>query len=205
MICPEATFDALAITASLRPTLGRVLPSEVHLFAYLSCLLSLYSGRPVVDWGYEFTSTAEGAPYSVSMDRAITLLRNSSDMESGPSGLSLSSTGVAEYELLRTISGNEAREKYVAGACSSVLAIPVGVVRAALGQEPALRRVSSLSSTRPLLQNVDLSVLYDQFEALSSALGPTVRDVMVPAVTWLTFLVRSTLVEPKPVANHQRS
>lgn len=196
---PEATFDTLTIIARLEPTVGRVLPSEVHLFAYLACLLSLYSGHPVADWGYAFTGTVEGSPFSANVSEAIGMLRASSDLLSDTTGLSLSESGRTEYELLRTLTQNAAREEFVVGACSSVLALPVPLVRSAMQQEPALRRVTALATSRPLLEGVDVDVLYEQFQALAIVIGSEIRDVMVPAVAWLTYLVRAAATESKIV------
>jgi hypothetical protein len=189
---PEAAFDALAIIASLEPTVGRVLPSEVHLFAYLACLLSLYSGNPVADWGYPFTGTTEGSPFSASVNDALTILR-----VGDTTGLGLSDSGSDEYALLRTLPRNTKREEFIAGACSSVLALPVPLVRAAMHHEPALRRVTALAAARPLLERVDVEALYEQFQALASVVGTEIRDIMVPAVAWLTYLVRAAAKESR--------
>jgi hypothetical protein len=194
---PEAAFDALAIIARLEQSVGRVLPSEAHLFAYLACLLSLYAGHPVADWGYPFTGTREGSPFSTSVNDALTSLRGSGDLVGDTTGLGLSDFGRQEYELLRTLPRNAKREEFVAGACSSVLALPVPLVRTAMQQEPALRRVTTLAAARPLLENVDIDALYEQFHALASVIGTEIRDVMVPAVAWLTYLVRVAPMESR--------
>jgi len=169
------------------------------LFAYLGCLLSLYSGHPVADWGYTFTGTVEGSPFSASVSEAVGALRASSDLLSDTTGLALSDSGREEYELLRTLPRNAAREEFVAGACSSVLALPVPLVRSAMQQEPALRRVTALAASRPLLEGVDVDVLYEQFQGLASVIGTEIRDLMVPAVAWLTYLVRAAATESRIV------
>jgi hypothetical protein len=188
---PEATFDALSVVGHLELTLDRVLPSEVHLFAYLACLLSLYTGRPVSDWAYTFAGTAEGAPFSADLDDALSALRASGDLQGSTLGFELSERGRTEYDLLRDLSQNADREVFVAGACTSALALPVAVVRSAMFQEPALRKAASMQAARQLLEKVDLTVLYEQFGALSTALEGEVRDLIVPAVAWLTYLVRT--------------
>jgi len=187
---PEAAFDSLAIIARLEPTIGGVLPSEVHLFAYLACLLSLYSGKPVSDWGYSFAGTTEGSPFGASVQEALTALRSSGDLVEHTTGLGLSNSGRQEYELLRDLHRNSAREEFIAGGCSSALALPVPLVRTAIQKEPALRRVTTLASARPLLERVDVDALHEQFNALASVVGTEIRDVMVPAIAWLSYLVR---------------
>jgi hypothetical protein len=191
MMKPEPVFDAIAIVARLENSLERVLPSEVHLIAYLSCLLFLYSGQPVADWGYEFASTVEGSPFSVGLEEALTELRSSGDLSMIESGYTSTSYGKEEYKILRTVHGNARRDVYIAGACASVLALPIAVVRSAMSQEPAMRRVSSLRAARHLLEEVDLAALYDQFSALFEALGEQKLDLMVPAVAWLNYLIKT--------------
>lgn len=193
---PEATFDTLSIVAQLEPTVGAVLPGEVHLLAYLACLLSLYSGEPVADWGYAFTGTAEGAPFCSSVSEAIEILRASSDLQYDKSGLKLSEAGRIEYETLRTLRANASREHFISGACSSALTIPLPSVRSAMQQEPALQRVADVAGTRPLLEDTDMDTLCLQFHALQSVIGAEIRDIMLPAVTWLTYLIRISKARP---------
>lgn len=192
---PEAVFDTLTILARLETPVGPVLRSEVHLFAYLGCLLSLYSGQPVAEWGYEFAGTAEGSPFSAAVEDALGSLIHSGDVTAARSGLALAQAGHDEYGLLRTIGRYDEREAFIAGACASTLALPLGLLRSALNQEPALRRVSAIRGTRTLLDDADTAILYEQFNALSDALGAEVHDVMVPAVAWLTYLVKTTVTQ----------
>lgn len=193
MLIPEAAFDVLAIVAGLTPPFSEVLFSEVHLFAYLSCLLSLYDGQPVADWGYSFAGTREGSPYAHPLSDSIQSLYGSGFLIGDERLIQISEAGRQEYEFLCTLSQNIRRTEYVAGACASVLALPLGVVRAALSQEPALKRTAALAATRPLLESADQSVLYEQFEALSEAVGVDIHDLMVPAVAWLMYLSREAM------------
>jgi hypothetical protein len=188
---PEAAFDCLAITTLLGPSVEGVLPGEIHVFAYLACLLSLYNGQPVTDWGYSFAGTSEGAPFSVAIDDAVNTLRVSGDLVEHGGGVRITEAGRTEYGLLAELKQNASRVLYLTGACSSVLALPIGMVRNAIAHEPAVKRALALGATRLLLERVDVSALYEQFSALAAVLGEEVRDFMAPAVTWLMFLTRT--------------
>lgn len=185
---PEATFDVLFIVSRLKAPLNGVTAPEIHLFAYLACILSLYGERPVDDWAYTFAGTASGSPFSPAISDAIETLERSGFIQQSDDVFTLTTLGTNEYELLRTLSQNAWREAYLTGACDSVLALPVGVLRDALSREPALERAAQLERTRQLLEDADLKSLYDQFDVLSEAIGVKITELMVPAVAWLSYL-----------------
>ena len=68
---PLACFDCLALGAQLERHLGDSTEPELHMFSYLGCLLSLYAGRMVSEWGYRFVCTPDGAPYSPDLSYAL--------------------------------------------------------------------------------------------------------------------------------------
>lgn len=186
----EAVYDTLSLVAHLTEPLEGVRQPEVHLFAYLACVLSLYDGKPVADWGYLFAGTANGSPISHALNTAIEQLEASGMISVTEEVLVLSENGKQEYEIQQSLSQNAWREAYITGACDSILALPVGVLRDALSREPALDRAAQLATTRALLEDSDLQNLYDQFGALSEAIGVEVKELMIPAVTWLSYLSR---------------
>jgi hypothetical protein len=59
-----ASFDALFIARELSLKLGNAAAGEIHLFAYLGCLLSLFEGKPAAEWGYNFAGLESGSPFS---------------------------------------------------------------------------------------------------------------------------------------------
>ncbi|MBK7829706.1 hypothetical protein [Nannocystis sp.] len=186
----EAVYDTLSLVSHLTEPLEGVRQPEVHLFAYLACVLSLYDGKPVADWGYLFAGTANGSPLSPALDASIEQLEASGMLSVTDDLLTLSEIGKQEYGIQQGLSQNAWREAYLTGACDSVLALPVGVLRDALSRESALDRAAQLATTRALLEDSDLQTLYDQFGALSEAIGVQVKELMIPAVTWLSYLSR---------------
>ena len=67
---PEPYCDAVNIFGALRESLQPISAIETHLFAYLSCILGLWRGQPLSNWGYSFVVTSEGFPYSADFEDA---------------------------------------------------------------------------------------------------------------------------------------
>lgn len=190
MLNPFAFYDSLALSNKLQGILGSCVRSEIHLFSYLSCLLSLYKKCPAADWGYSFAGTQYSAPFSKEVEDAINISVNYGLLIEADQYIQISRRGVSECQNLSRLGQNMERERFLDGACSSVLAMPVNILRTSLLSEPGLNTSTKLSSPRLLLDesNPSLVLLYDQFQALSKTIGVELDDLMVPAVLWLTYL-----------------
>jgi hypothetical protein len=189
MINPYAYFDCLGICAKAKKILNSVSLSEICLLAYLGCLLSIYKKEPVSNWGYMFIATVNGTPFSYDICKVLPYLSSNGCLKEEESGFfKILDGGLEEYEILRTFSQNSWKECYLEGACSILLALPIGVIRQALYREPELKKVKGLSTSRFLLEGSSLDNIYEQFSVLSTAIGLDVKDLMVPAVVWLTYL-----------------
>ena len=188
---PYATFDCLAIGIRLQKLLDNFAISELHIFSYLACLLSLYSRQSVSDWNYEYTSTKEGSPFSIDLNSSLDDLILGGYISQEDVYLKVTKQGYNEYELLRSLKINNSREIYIEGACSSILTLPVSLVREAMLQEPELRKFTVLGSTRRLLEEQNLYSIYQQFSVLSAAIGIEVQELMIPATIWLTYLIQN--------------
>jgi hypothetical protein len=191
MISPVAYYDSLSICERLAPITGPVAQSEVQMFAYLSCLMSVYKGQAATSWGYNFGATSEGYPFSASISEAIVLLVKQGLLAKDLDGfLQLTSRGQEELESLKSFPSNEGREAFLAGACASALSLPVGAIRVSLNQSPGLHTTFTIPSkrTRHLPAEASIETLHEQFAALSQAIGVGAQDLMVPAVIWLRFL-----------------
>jgi hypothetical protein len=185
---PFAYFDCLAMTSRLQPILGNVAVGEVHLFAYLSCLLSLYRSRPIAEWDYKFAGTREGSPFSSDVEAALGALIRGGLLLEKDDFLQISERGQDEFELLESLEINRIRLQFLDGACNSVLALPVGIIRDAVANDPGIRPAKVLSATRPLLDESSTDEFYVAFAALSKAVGVDITDLMIPAVIWVRYL-----------------
>lgn len=193
MLNPFAFYDTLALSNSLQGILGNCVRSEIHLFSYLSCLLSLYKKNPIADWGYSFAGTYYSSPFSMEIEDAINFSISYGYITEANQYINISEHGLIEYKKLSILKQNIQRERFLSGASSSTLAIPVNALRESLGSEPGLKASSHQISPRLLLDesNPSLVLLYDQFQALSKTIGIDLVDLMVPAVLWLTYLSKS--------------
>lgn len=191
----RALYDSLGIGIRLQASYGNVAKAEVHIFAYLSCLLSLYKGWPVSKWGYTFISTDQGIPFALDIENSILVLLERGLMSQQETYYRVTHLGKAEYEILSQLKDLGERSAFLEGACSSILSLPVGIIRDAITQEPELQRANTLSVSRQLLHGPGLTSLHRQFERLSSAVGIEVSDLMIPAVIWLTYLAKVSDVE----------
>lgn len=188
----SAYFDSLFISIRLQELLGSVSVGELHLLAYLSCLLGLYESYPVAEWGYEFTGTTEGAPYSRAIAVATDLMETNGVLLKQQQLSYVTDRGFSEYGMLSKMYGNTERQRYLEGACSSLLGLPIGALRGALSREPELRSASIHRMAIRLLGGPGLESLYEQFELLRGAIQTGSEDILAPAMVWLTYLSRDS-------------
>ena len=187
------SFDVLVIAENMSATVGGVTEPEIYIFAYLACLLSLYDGKGVSLLSYEFTATQAGAPYSKSLSDGSDLLVAGGLLKQGEDVLELTPRGRVEMNLLGSLSGYDVRRTYLSAACDCALTIPLASIREVLGQEPQLRSAIELMQTRPLLDEAGMALLRPHLDGLREVLAESGqygvdRDLLVPAVLWLTYL-----------------
>lgn len=185
---PDAYYDTLAISAKLADSFESVAPSEIHLFAYLSCLLSLYSGKTASDWGYGFVATENGSPYSPEVDDALRFLVREGYLYESNGYLTIIDEGLQDYVELGELMRNQEREPFLNGSCASVLAMPIGLIRQAISSDHDMNVAPAFGDTRGLLTDSSVEDLHEAFALLSREIGVGVNDLMVPAVVWLNYL-----------------
>lgn len=183
-----AYFDCLSICDRLESAVGNADISEIHLFAYLSCLLSIYKQRPVSSWQYSFSVTRTGYPYSPELEEEFRTLVTRGCLDLKKRVVNITSTGRGEYEIMREFSINTERDRLVEAACSTALVMPVGMVRKAISVTPDIRQATELDRSTRLLDETAERDIYSEFEALRAVPGLNTTEIMLPAVVWLTYL-----------------
>jgi len=183
---PNAYYDCLAICANLEKYMGNASLTEIHLFAYLSCLLSLFKEHPVSMWGYSFSVTSTSYPYSVDIDEEIVNLVNSDCLYRDNNFLKVTELGKEQYKVLSSLSQYAERELFIKGSCSTTLALPVGFVRKAVSQESEITNAVALDQRSLLLGEGAINDIHRQFSTLSSIIGVDTKEMIVPSVLWLT-------------------
>jgi hypothetical protein len=167
---------------------------ETHLYAYLGCILGLFKGQAVGDWGYPFAVTSEGFPYSVQFEdaRSMVVTRGLA-IEDGKGMLTARPNELSsEINSLLTFGSWSDRRVWLHAATHCALALPIGSIRYAISQTPGLASSVRLGQRRQLLQADDIDLLYGEYQIVSSVLGKDVRDLLSPAVIWLSARILRT-------------
>lgn len=188
---PDAIFDCLFLANGLQRDSGTFSVAELHLFAYLACLLSLYERQTVSGWGYSFVATELGAPFSLELANATDLLESSGHFNRTGDRLVTMEAVQQDLAMLAALELNQNRMSCLHAASSSVSAFSLGIIGSALAEEPELKRARDVPSTRQLLEDVAQMQLHEQFDALRSLLPQPNADLRVPAVVWLEALYRT--------------
>lgn len=191
-----AYYDTLAIVSKISGRFEKTAISEVHLFAYLSCLLALYQGRPVADWEYGFVATETGSPFSPEIESVLGELTANSLVDEMDRYLTLTPSGQEEYAALGELLRYQKREEFIEAACSCILAVPLGVIRSAVTTDHDMKIARQLQDTRRLLSDAAVEKLHNAFQALSEEIGIGIKDLIVPAVVWLKFLALAEAEKP---------
>lgn len=193
-IVPEAYFDVVAIMADAPASVLPMTVIEAHLYAYLGCILGLFKGHPVGDWGYSFAITSEGFPFSAQFEvaRAILVTRGLANEDGQGMMAARCDELAAEINGLLTLGPWAGRRVWMRAATQCALALPVGSIRHAIGQSPGLASSARLGQRRHLLQTDDIELLYKEYEMVSSVLGAGAKDLLSPAVIWLSARILRT-------------
>lgn len=195
-INPVSFFDCISVSLKLCKLIGNATISEINMFSYLACLLSLYEGKPVSDWGYSFAATSQGVPYSVDIQESIDIATSNAILVQENDLFTIGPVIDSNFRHLLKINSNKAREKYLNGSCSSLLIIPLNFIRYSILLEPEINIARTLGQGKHLLSKVDLRIIYDQFEAIKHLMNSEDIDLIAPAVTWINYLHRVSIQAP---------
>jgi hypothetical protein len=193
LLNPDATFDCLFVANRLQRQNGSFNIPELHIFAYLACLLWLYRNQPVIDWGYTFVGTELGAPFSQEIDTAVNECLERGFFHRTHERLHMTELAERRLHTYEQLGLNLERVEFLQAACASTAALSVGMVCTALANEPELRRSNALPASRQLLEESAQFQLYEQFSVLHKAFNERSKDLRLPAVAWLTALYSSSI------------
>jgi hypothetical protein len=188
---PAAYFDTLSLGERMSDLVEGFSRPELHLFAYAACLLSLYEGQPVADWGYEFVSTKNGLPFALEIDEAIDTGLGLGLLHTHGALIVLTADGRTELLSLREMEGSKTRDRYLAGAGDALLVFNPGNIREAFNYDPSISYLKKGNRTDWLLTTPVVERLYGNFQQLRAALAYDARDLSVPLVSWLKYLIQT--------------
>ncbi len=183
-----AVYDVLLIAEHLEKYNNDFNISEINLFSYFACLLSLYNGERVSNWGYSFIKNKIGVPISAELQSAIHQEIKCGHLISKMEGYyNLSSKGKTFLDKINIMPRYKERSIVIENACSSLLVNPIGNIRTLLNSDPIISSTKE-SSLRELLDEHagTTELLYKQFRILKDAFDCELRnDLFIVAVTWL--------------------
>lgn len=184
-----AAFDTAFIANALDRPRSAVTHYELHSFAYLACLLSVYSGIPANDWGYEFASVPPAQPYAHAIADAASGLVRTGVLDRVNSTMSITDAGAETLSAWAGMHYFADRRRFLVGATGAALVLPGATVVNSLGLDPQLSRAQELGDSRVLFDDVLAHRLYQDLAALKEAVPAEAKDLMVPAVLYLQYLI----------------
>lgn len=190
---PEAFYDCLKLCNYLEKPLDGVSKLEIHKFCFLACILSMYKGKPVAEWGYKFVRTKYGTPYSRELDQSIEFLCNSGRIHLKSGRIHLDVAGRQMFDLLAAMENSKIRDPFLEAAAISALAVPPGIVMRGLDNEPTTRSAASHSNGGPLLEGPALQLLHDHFHGLATVFPLAGDDLVTPSMAWLCYVAEEQL------------
>lgn len=185
---PEPYFDAAYLMHEVKASLLPFSAIESHLHAYLACIIALWRGNAVGDWGYSFALTTEGFPFSPDFEQARTQLIKRDCVSLDDDGDMIPNQEVLSKELsmLFTETRWQDRGLFVSAAADCALMLPGGSIRYAIGKTPGFGSAFELGQNSPLLTDFDTENIYKEYGIIASALEGGEIDLLSPAVIWLS-------------------
>ncbi|MBL7956001.1 MAG: hypothetical protein JNJ91_13275 [Flavobacteriales bacterium] len=185
----QAYFDSLFLGARLTETVRGFSRSELHLLSYASCLLSLYGGKPVSDWDYNFSSTPSGLPYAPDLDEAISYNMRMGYVTEQGNLLKVTAEGNLGLDFWKELTINQERVVYLNGASDCLLLFTPNVIREAIEYEPAFAFIKRHTQTSWLFSEQIVDRLHDTFAELRALMPYGSEDLSLPLTAWLEYLL----------------
>lgn len=190
---PDAAYDTLKIVSQLTRPLAGASRGDLQKLAFLSCMLALFRGRPVADWGYRFARTSFGTPFSSEINDALDALKRSGRVVETDGRYTLSESGEQLLTTMALLGTCQIRDVYLDAACSSTLAVPPGVLTKALAEEPTVLSSSYRVQGATLLEGPAVQLLHEHFKGLAMCLGDSADGLLTPSVLWLSYAAGESL------------
>lgn len=187
-ISPESYVDGLVIFAGSPTSVLPMSVNEMHLYSYLGCILALFKGKPVADWGYSYAITSEGFPWSAEFEEGrkqlcatgMIQINDRGQMTPRPAELA------TELKALLNVVSVAERRPWLRAAVECALAFPIGSIRHAISRSPGVVTPFLLGQRGRLLEPDDTTLLYEEYAVVSQVLGAGAHDFLSPAIIWLS-------------------
>lgn len=183
-VSPEAFFDSLSLAHKLDNFLDGFKLEEIHLFSYFSSFLYCYSGNSISTWPHRYT-VQNGYPFSSEINIAISRHIQNGLFEDKGDYFTITGRGTDEFNKFKILQSFNDRENILNAACTTSILIPYSQTIRALLNEPDLKKQSELNNEDWLKSDT----FYPQFKEISKEIGIEGNDMIIPAVTWINYLI----------------
>ncbi len=185
-----ALTDVVFLVGLAPSSLAPISVAEMHLYAYLANLVALNRGVPVSEWGYAFSVTTEGFPFSHDLEEAReNLVRRSIIREEDGVLCPEEELFEAEIAVLDGLAQSSRRRIWLSDAFACALNLPRGAVRDAINHSPGVAISLRHRRASALLKEADVAEIYSEFALIKEVLGPEAEDLLQPVVVWLSARV----------------
>ncbi len=188
MFNPNAIFDVLYIVSRTSAQYSGISLSELNFLSYFSCLLSLYKGNAVSDWGYCFLKSKDGVPVSAELTEACDILISVNELRKNGVCYDMTSSGAAKLCVFEKMESLRSRKECLQAACDCLLMDSIVEIISLISRDPLIKE-SCLHPLKCLNRedNASLQMLHKQFGIVKEAIGLR-RNLFVPATSWLFYL-----------------
>ena len=181
---PEAFFDSLSLAHKLDNFLDGFRLQEIHLFSYFSSLLYLYAGNPIGSWPHRYI-VSNGYPFSDGIHEAVLRHIQNGLFDEKGEFYTITARGADEFNKFKVLSTFSKREEYLNAACTTSILVPYSQTLRALLNQPELKKETELGN-EPWLEPTSA---YPKLEEISKAIGVQSKELIIPALTWINFLI----------------
>ncbi len=184
----SAIFDSLYIVSQTSSQYPGISLPELNFLGYFSCLLSLYKGNIVADWGYSFMKSEQGVPVSAALAESSSMLVEAGELKNVGVCYSITPAGESRLQFLRTMEYIRFRVECLQAACDCLLTNSIVDILSLISRDSVIND-AHLHTLKCLNceENSSLSILYQQFGLVRKAIGIR-RNLFIPATSWLLYL-----------------
>ena len=184
----SAIFDSLYIVSQTSVQYSGISLSELNFMSYFSCLLALYRGNTVSDWGYSFLKSDQGVPVSAELAESCSMLIEADELKNDGVCYGITPAGESRLQFLQTMEYMRSRIECLQAACDCLLTDSIVEILSLISLDSVIKE----ASLHPLKclnceDNSSLSILYQQFGLVRKAIGNR-RNLFIPATSWLLYL-----------------
>lgn len=186
-IDPEVQFDCLSIGVKLYDYFDGFKKEEIQLFAYFSSIFFFYSRNIRIDdeWKYEFGIDDNGFPFSSKLDKAIDLHILNRNFAEKERFSVVTTEGVKLFNQIKDHNLFKNREKAINAACTASILVSYEKTERALLNDEEIRKAKEIQNHDIL----DRESVYEKIKEISKEIGAPIDDLIIPAVSWLNYLM----------------